>query len=140
MIHLSQFRGLCSLFFLVTLCAITATLMAKPTVPPGGLEQFVVTCTHPDKDCVTIPSCPGRKNQAGVYGSDCSYCERQWPQSECAGFEIGTCTQNDYRQGAPSCGVRWVSGAIGSNGHCVGAVASGICYRVTCTQAAPETP
>ena len=113
---------------------VTATLMAIPTTPPGGPEILdTVETTHPNKACVTIPSCPGARGQTGVFGSECGYCMVQWTQKQCGDREpVGTCYEFLYRAGGTSCGVRFVNGTISPNGNCVGAVASGICYRKTC--------
>ncbi len=122
---------------LIASAIVCTTLSAVASAPPGGPEQFSSTSTHAQMNCTSMPSCPGSRNQNGVFGSDCGYCAIQRNQSHCEGAAEGTCTQHEYRQGASTCGVRYVGGTINPNGDCVGAVANGVCYRTVCTYAVP---
>ncbi|MFM7133239.1 MAG: hypothetical protein ACKO0W_02875 [Planctomycetota bacterium] len=127
------------LFATVATLAACISLTAAPSAPPGGPEMNGGGwIAHANKLCVEIPPCPGWRNQPGVFGSSCDYCERTWPQGVCQGVSQYNCQQNEFRRGASTCGVRTLGGQIDANGNCIGGTASGICYRVACAQEAPQ--
>lgn len=137
MIGLSRTSISFRFFQFATLGILASSMMALPIIPPGGPEEFVVETEHEHTRCIDLPRCPGSRNQSGVFGTECGYCQIERTQAICSSEGTATCRQREYRQGAPTCGTRWISGEISAAGHCVGAVASGVCYRVTCTEGEP---
>ena len=114
-------------------------------VPKHGVPENPVWTTHQEA-CVKISACPTqtKPHPSLAFADPCSYCALGLDQKSCSGEPVRECTQTEYRGAAapPSCGQFFFGGVVGLNGVCQGAVGSStqVCYRVTCSNAAPSEP